>query len=495
MNVRPTLERRVTDWLQADAPARAPDRVLAATLDRVAVVGQERSVLSPYRDRSGSSRTLLIAATVALLAVALAAAVFVGGQLLSETAPLPIASAPPVLAPTQPPVPAAPGLGQGPTLQWTRLDVIPPSGIGAEQGATRVAWIGDRFVLVDEDSGTVAVSADGSTWTALRDGEPDGAYFEIMASEDPIASRGGDAVSWSSTPGSGVRIRLSPDATFTADFEGTVDAVGIGPAGIVVSSHVEFDQGAFIESVLGSTWGGDNVASMGLQDGVLSLGARDGRTASVTLADHGVDEAQFDNRGEGWHSLDGKAWTPIPEFPGKVTSIVGTPDGFVAIGDTDTGPRMFQSADAFAWLRMAIAIDGFAEQMINPIMLPWRDGALQTDGTFVFESWTRAGRHVLPMTADVRAREHPLTDESGIGAGPVGILCIDVVAHEILYSPDGIEWRIQAMSDEMAQAATLIRGPRDPDVAVGADAVVALLWENTSDDGARASLWVGTPSR
>ena len=82
----------------------------------------------------------------------------------------------------------------------------------------------------------------------------------------------------------------------------------------------------------------------------------------------------------------------------------------------------------------------------------------------------------------------------GIGAGPFGIICIDVAADEILYSPDGIEWRIQPMSAEMAQAGTLIRGPRDPDVAVGADAVVALLWENTSDDSARPSLWVGTPA-
>jgi hypothetical protein len=50
------------------------------------------------------------------------------------------------------------------------------------------------------------------------------------------------------------------------------------------------------------------------------------------------------------------------------------------------------------------------------------------------------------------------------------------------------------MSAEMAQAGTLIRGPRDLDVAVGADAVVALLWENISDNGARPSLWVGTPA-
>lgn len=484
MNARPTLERRVTDWLQAEATARAPERVLAITLDRVAVVGQERTLTRwRTRDRGRSNRAALIAATVALIAILAAGAVFVGSRLRTEDAPPP------------PPAPVVRTLGQGPMLQWTRLDVFPPSGIGSDPGATRVAWIGDRFVLVDGDSGTVAISPDGSTWTTADEGEPDRDYFEVMASEDPVASWEDDVVSWSpTTPGSGVRIRRSPEAPFVAPFEGTVDAVGIGRAGIVVSSHIEFDQGAFIESVLGPTWSFDNVAFMGLQDGILSLGARDGRTASINLADHDVDEAQFDNRGAGWHSLDGRQWTPIPEFPGKVTSIVGTADGFVARGDSGTGPRMFHSPDAFAWLRMAIAIDGFAEQMINPVMLPWSDGALQTDGTFIFESWTRTGKQVLPMAADVRGREHPLQDAAGIGAGPLGIVCIDVAADETLFSPDGIAWRIQAMSGEMAQAGTLIRGPRDPDVAVGADAVVALLWENTSDGAVRPSLWVGTPA-
>ena len=109
MNSRIDLERQVTEWLRVEAPERAPERVLAITLDRIAVVGQERSLgLSLYRDRSGTSRTLLIAATVALLAVVVAAAVLVGGQLLSDKAPLPVPSAPPAFAPTPPPVPVAP---------------------------------------------------------------------------------------------------------------------------------------------------------------------------------------------------------------------------------------------------------------------------------------------------------------------------------------------------------------------------------------------------
>ena len=124
-------------------------------------------------------------------------------------------------------------------------------------------------------------------------------------------------------------------------------------------------------------------------------------------------------------------------------------------------------------------------------MLRWGEGALQTDGTFIFESWTGTGKQVLPMAAEVRGREHPLQDAAGIGAGPLGIVCIDVVADEILYSPDGVEWRIQVMSDEMSQAGSVVRRPHTINVAVGADAVVLLLWENTSDAGAQPSLWVG----
>jgi len=152
---------------------------------------------------------------------------------------------------------------------------------------------------------------------------------------------------------------------------------------------------------------------------------------------------------------------------------------------------MFHSPDGFAWQRMAIAVDGSEEQVINPIMLRWGDGALQTDGTFIFESWTRAGKKVLPISGEVRTREHPLQDAAGIGAGPFGIVCIDVAADETLFSPDGVEWRIQAMSDEMAQAGSVVRRPHTTNVAVGPDAVVVLLWENASDEGAQPSLWVG----
>jgi hypothetical protein len=43
MSARPDLERVVTDWLHEEAVSAGSDRVLAATLVRVAGAGQERT--------------------------------------------------------------------------------------------------------------------------------------------------------------------------------------------------------------------------------------------------------------------------------------------------------------------------------------------------------------------------------------------------------------------------------------------------------------------
>ena len=64
-----------------------------------------------------------------------------------------------------------------------------------------------------------------------------------------------------------------------------MDAVGIGPAGIVVATHTEFDQFAFIESVLGPNWCWRQCRVHRFQNGIVSLGSRDGKTASINLAD------------------------------------------------------------------------------------------------------------------------------------------------------------------------------------------------------------------
>jgi hypothetical protein len=174
MNSRIDLERHVSEWLRDEAPGRAPEHVLSLALDRVAVVGQERSLrMSRYRDRSGSDRTLLIAATVALLAVALAAAVFVGGQLLLEEAPLPVPSAQPEFTPTPPPVPFPVGttiLGSGAAsselgpLSWTSV-----AGDSTNIPSTEIFAAPAGFAAIEADldgsDSRFWVSPDGIAWT------------------------------------------------------------------------------------------------------------------------------------------------------------------------------------------------------------------------------------------------------------------------------------------------------------------------------------------
>jgi hypothetical protein len=95
MTDRPNLDRLVTDWLRAGAPPRAPERVLTAALDRVAVIGQERPFGSrPFGNRPlgawvAASRQLRVVALVLVVLAALLAAIVGAGALLRRQAPVP----------------------------------------------------------------------------------------------------------------------------------------------------------------------------------------------------------------------------------------------------------------------------------------------------------------------------------------------------------------------------------------------------------------------
>ena len=80
MNADMDVERRLERWFAEEAPSRSPDRVLAAAMDRVAVLPQRRSIA----DRFGQSwdawtvrrRLLLVALTVVVIAGAAAVGAF-----------------------------------------------------------------------------------------------------------------------------------------------------------------------------------------------------------------------------------------------------------------------------------------------------------------------------------------------------------------------------------------------------------------------------------
>lgn len=133
MTNRPELGRLVTDWLVADAPPKAADRVLVGALERVAATSQDRVKPFPRigrlpwlsRGRGGwvsRNRSMLIPA-VALLGALVAAAV--GAMVVWRETPPPIESpsAPATAPSTAPDESIAPigfqGIG---TIAFTRYD-------------------------------------------------------------------------------------------------------------------------------------------------------------------------------------------------------------------------------------------------------------------------------------------------------------------------------------------------------------------------------------
>jgi hypothetical protein len=82
MTGRPDLERLVTDWLMATAPAKAPAGVLDAALERVADLGQERALGVPFSGRVAGSGWLRWAIVGAALAAAILGAIAGAGAVL-----------------------------------------------------------------------------------------------------------------------------------------------------------------------------------------------------------------------------------------------------------------------------------------------------------------------------------------------------------------------------------------------------------------------------
>ena len=96
MNDRLDLDRVVTGWLRASAPPRARAQLLAGTLERVAVVPQDRPFGGRrFDDWIGASPRLHWAIVVALLAVALLGVVAGAGALLRREASPKLDLAPP----------------------------------------------------------------------------------------------------------------------------------------------------------------------------------------------------------------------------------------------------------------------------------------------------------------------------------------------------------------------------------------------------------------
>jgi hypothetical protein len=504
MTARHDPDVAIAAWLNDEAPDAAPERLLTASRDRIRSTHQRRAWWSLRMTRPRPRFTLAAALIVAM--VTLGSAFFVIERGLPAFAgPGPSASAsasasqPIVVGPSATPTPSA---GASPTATVSRSLELTWTKVALDGPAPTVAWIGDRFVLVDEDSGTVFTSTDGFSWQAM---DPDPGYVELLRGS--FATWDDDVVGWWNpedgpdytnkppvTARDVVQILRPPAApAVTTPWEGRIQSMAIGPAGIVAQVHSHLDWDAWVASKLGDDWV-SRYKEVSFKNGILEITMKRGRGLKVVWADEGFELGDFQDAGFGWYSPDGERWTQMPVPPwspdrdsglGFVTGfgdVVGVSDGFIARG-TD---GMWHSSDGLGWRNL-----GDVENGSDGVMLPWMGGALVTDGVGRFDFWTSRGQSELPMAADVRAASKQPNEpyDNAIGTGTFGAAIVSVDNHEILVTRDGIDWDIQPMPAEMAAAGA---GRPATTVAVGERSVLVLLWAAGSQGDAVPSLWLGT---
>ncbi|CAN5632923.1 hypothetical protein BH23CHL7_BH23CHL7_15240 [soil metagenome] len=196
------IERRVTDWLHAEAPPRAPGQLLSRTLETVAVVGQERVLWrrGPLAERRGGSRPLLLlAATLAGVSLLGGSLAFFGGTVV-QPAPIPT---------------ARPGLAYG-----IDGDIYLADSDGTNP--VRIAD-GDGDVRCDSFIANRGLTSPDGRYIAYRSGwsdDCDGMVYLTDAAGSLLAS----------FPGVGWNIAWSPDATRLAtwlEFGTTIGVYGV----------------------------------------------------------------------------------------------------------------------------------------------------------------------------------------------------------------------------------------------------------------------------
>jgi hypothetical protein len=444
-----------------------PDRVIDSVLDEVHQTRQ-RAVFGLWRTRSMLRAVLSTAAVVALLVV--------GGALLYQRGNLDAAAPSPTAqassSPSQPavitatPAPTAEVLSLD--LTWTEVDIdweALPGGDERKPASWEVAWLADRFVQIDSDrpgqdhevgSGAVLTSTDGTSWEVLPPGDPDPGYAELLYWRGSLVTWEDQMVGWWNPQDRGditnnpisardvLRIVQPPAVpTVTTPFEGRIQSIAVGPAGIVAETEFWPDESTRVDGV--------------------------------------------------WFSPDGIEWTAIPTGLGEV---VGVSDGFIARGVTpeDTCPlpdgcgSMWHSADGLTWRNLGHP-DGEPESH-TARLVPWMGGALLTDGVGVFDLWTSQGYSELPMAADFPApadfRDPTYTP---FATGPLGLVSIRLDSVEVLVTRDGVDWKLQPMPTAMAAVSDWWLAPT---IVVGDRSILYQTWSGSYEEGYVASLWVGS---
>ena len=528
MNAPRLTDVQISEALRAHVPERAQAGLRERILEAAETTTQQRALpsfvgrtiaLPGLQDRTGRTRTnrwawvLVAAAVLTLLA---ASVIFVGNQRPSLLAINPTATSTPTPTPTptltSTPTPTAdvspPPVAQSLELTWTKVSL--------DQRSPQVAWLGDRFVLADEDSGAVFTSTDGFSWHALQPGDPDPGYVELLRGS--LASWQDDVVGWwnpedgpdyTNKPPVTARdvlriVRPPAEPTVTTPWKGRIQSIGIGPKGIVAQVHSHLDWDAWVASKLGKNWV-SHYTGVDFKNGILRIGMDNGPGLRVNWADQGFLPGDYQDAGFGWYSPDGEQWTlmpaaaPSPDGDGTrgfltgFGDVVGVSDGFIARGvDTEEScvsehgcAGMWHSSDGVTWRYLGTMPDGH-----DGSMLAWMGGALVTDGVGRFDFWTSQGHSVLPMAAEVRAasKQPNAAFDRAIGTGPLGAVMASI--DKILVTRDGADWDIQQMPAEMAAVSG---GRLAPTVAVGERSVLIMFWSGSYEEGYVPSLWRGTP--
>lgn len=349
---------------------------------------------------------------------------------------------------------------------------------------------GDRFVYVHGSTGAISTSFDGLTWTkqVIADLPPDASNF--VGWKDTMVWWGcefGIDPSPDSEPDQGCVSIVEPSGTVVIEvFESSVTAVGVGPAGVVISVANHFDESGLQyeheDEIVESLTGQDITAYavVDINDGVLHLESNDGQVSDYVLADEGYTSDP--PAASGWFSTNGEEWTPIAGFPDDdELQLIGTDDGFVGVSATS----VWHSANGQDWRELG-------QTPGNPSTLSrWNDGAIVTGTESI---WYLSAFGIDEMTLS--------TTGLGLSAsGDVGLVIIDTGAggeaqelNQILYSPNGQEWASTDLPAEMRGIE--LTGGWFSSMAVATDqGVLLLLFEASDNEYGQAPVWfLGTPT-
>ena len=534
------FERRLAAAIRSDADTNV-GLFTPESIARAAVADHPAGATRAHRASRPSGRfgrrrgmTLLAAAAILLVGGALVGSAIL--RLPSVVPPVPAPSfgvvataspdptATPSETPSAVPTPSPAPLGLAPT--WTQLPIVESSINSFDENLTRVAWVGDRFVLIDAKSGSARTSIDGKDWQAVE-GDAAQRYVDLLRGSfaswqdtavgwwNPGDHGGGDIAGGGANPvRDNVRIVRPSDAPPpTTPFRGRIESIGVGPRGIVAQVHSNIDLDRWITKKLGLRTNNDwtcCVKSLTFKDGVLELKLTNRRGLKVVWADEGLQPGDIFDGGFGWYSPDGGHWTPMApndaDYPsrgeppsnlptGGFGSVVGVSDGFIATGGYPEGAcadpngsctGMWYSSDGLTWRLLGTTAEmgqSGRELCIRDEcsalareLLPWKGGALAIDGEGRVTFWTSGGLASFPMTARVNGT---------VATGPLGLVSIG--DGQVVVSRDGIESKTSSLPAQMGDG-----GGEWDSVAVGDRTVVVLVKARTGDFTSSQSLWLGT---